>query len=229
MPLVFKLVGLPDTTKFLEVRDEFDGSINLKLFTELFVFWGVTTDELKQINFIINSESIKNEDINYIIKKDEDAIIFVYTKCDELKNKLKDIFIKNGGAKHMIQPELENEITEILPEIQPELTDDIINEMNLKSIKLFSDPDFKFLICIFVKRPELFSTLSQYVQNCDIIKDSPISLEDKDIERYQELANNIHYLNIGINYAQIMDRLIRLKGHLNLTLRSLLCEKALLQ
>jgi hypothetical protein len=235
MPLVFKLVGSNDTNKFMEIKDDFEGSVSLKLFMELFIFWGITDDELKQIKFIIDSEHIKNEDKEYIVKATDEKIIFVFTSCQELRNKLKEVFIKNGVKEKIQEPVLNQidsdiikSVTEILPDIQPVLTDDIINAMNLKSIKLFSDPDFKFLINIFIKKPELFSTFSQYVQNGDIIKESILKSKHKDTEQYKSLANYIHDLNIDISYDIIMDRLIKMNGHLNLTLRSLLCEKALL-
>ena len=58
------------------------------------------------------------------------------------------------------------------PSIIPTFTSEIIDEMNTKTISLFSDSDFRNLISIYLRKPELFSVLAQYVQHGNIIEET---------------------------------------------------------
>jgi hypothetical protein len=105
--------------------------------------------------------------------------------------------------------------------------------MNHKSILLFSDPDFKLLVGIYLKKPELFSILAQYVQNGNIVEESLMSpktindLTNEELIKYQTRVEVINNLNLGISNDMIIEKLIKYSGHLNLTLRSILCDMAI--
>jgi len=96
MPLVLKLIGQFQGRKTYEIRDSFEGPVNIKLLIELFSFWGLTIDEIDKIKFITDSEQIKNPEKSFPVKADEDRIIFVFTSDIELRNKLAGIFMKEG-------------------------------------------------------------------------------------------------------------------------------------
>lgn len=264
MPLVFKLVGYTADKKHYEIKDPFNGPINLRLLYELYKVWGLTEEEISNIKFITDSEQIKNVEKNFLVKDDEDRIIFVFTSNVTIRQKLHEIFIKEGNevqVNNRVQttsdsitetvidlsevqtlkqtqlsnpdPEICTPVTqEIKPDPIPILTTEIVDMMNVKSVSLFADTDFKNLISIYIRKPELFSTVAKYVQNGNVIEESltPTKtvdmLSDEELANYKRLCQEIK--NLGINYSDeiIMSRLIKFSGHLNLTVRALLCESA---
>jgi hypothetical protein len=255
MPLVFKLVGYTADRKHYEIRDSFNGPINLKLLYELYKVWGLTEDEISNIKFITESEQIKNPEKTFLVKDDEDRIIFVFTSNASIREKLHKIFVKEGIEVQIVKatssepvheipivyaqptspdPEICTQVTQVVKQDPiPILTPDVIDTMNVKSVSLFADPDFKNLISIYLRKPELFSVIAKYVQTGNVIEESlgPIvtvdMLEDSVLTNYKTLCT--HIKNLGINYPDdvIMSRLIKYSGHLNLSVRSLLCEQAI--
>ncbi len=246
MPLVLKLVGFSQDNKSYQIKDKFTGPFNLKLLYELFIHWNLTTDDIDKIKFITDSEQIKNPDKTFVIKEDEERLIFVFTSDRDVRTKLLNIFSSQGTEvnkdfklNESSQPtlRLENADPEIckpltqkkLDPIQ-QLTPDIIELMNVKSVSLFSDPDFKNLISIYLRKPELFSTLSQYIQSGNVIEESLIpqktidQLSSDEIQHYQQLADKLKHLELGVTNEVLINRLIFFSGHLNLTVRSILCE-----
>ena len=256
MPLVFKLVGYTANKKHYEIKDPFNGPINLRLLYELYKVWGLDEDEIGNIKFITDSEQIKNPDKNFLVKDDEDRVIFVFTSNVTIRQKLHDIFIKEG-TEVQIPAQISsshNEITEVqvatvqvtspdpeickpltkvvTPDTIPVLTPELIDTMNVKSVSLFADQDFRNLISIYLRKPDLFSIFAKYVQNGNVIEESLISVKTVDMLSDEELSN-LNMLctqvkNLGINMPDevIINRLIKYSGHLNLTVRSLLCESA---
>lgn len=112
----------------------------------------------------------------------------------------------------------------------PMLTPEIIDKVNANTVELFSDPDFRNLIQIYIKKPELFSVFSKYIQNGNIITESMISTQTPDtltknqMDKYNAKCTYIKNLGIDLSDEIILEKLIKYSGHLNLTIRSLLCE-----
>jgi hypothetical protein len=110
------------------------------------------------------------------------------------------------------------------------LVPELINKINVKTLELFSDPDFKNLMRIYINKPELFNYLSQYIQTGNIIEESltqdvtldTLTLDEQ--EYYSSLLKQIKDLNLGISDEIIMLKLIKYSGHLNLTVRSILYD-----
>ena len=258
MPLVLKLIGQFQGRKTYEIRDSFEGPVNIKLLVELFTFWGLSSDEIDGIKFITDSEQIKNPEKSFPVRADEDRIIFVFTSDIELRIKLVEIFIKQGhensqtkdsnseeeqstsqtfSSKQFVQPvfpdpEICKPLTIKEPDPAPKLTGELIDLMNIKSVSLFADQDFKYLISIYLRRPELFGIMAQYVQNGNILEESLghvktiDELTDEEMAHYQSLADKINHLEIGVTNEEIINKLIKFSGHLNLTLRYILCDMA---
>ena len=258
MPLVFKIVGYTADKKQHEIKDPFNGPINLRLLYELYKVWGLSEDEIHNIKFITDSEQIKNPDKNFNVSENEDRVIFVFTSNIDVRQKLREIFIREGTEVQLNTESSDiNDATEKtktvtiqLPNKEPDpeicepmiqsikvdpipvLTPEIINVMNIKSISLFGDQDFRNLISIYIRKPELFSVVGKYVQNGNVIEESlgPLKtldmLSSEEITNYKKLCTEIK--NLGINFDDdiIITRLIKYSGHLNLTVRSLLCESA---
>ncbi len=256
MPIVFKLVGYTADKKHYEIKDSFNGPINLKLLYELYEVWGLTKEEISNIKFITDSEQIKNPEKSFLVKEDEDRVIFVFTSNVTIRQKLHEIFIREGSEVQISHkantnestsetttvtytqpanpdPEICTPVTQVVkPDPIPVLTSEVIDTMNAKSVSLFADPDFRNLISIYMRKPDLFSVMAKYVQNGNVIPESlgPVQtvqmLSDDVLFNYKKSCQEIK--NLGINYPDdvIMSRLIKYSGHLNLTLRSLLCETA---
>ena len=113
------------------------------------------------------------------------------------------------------------------PELAPIMTPDIIVMTNMKVMSLFSDPDFKNLIRIYMNKPELFKIFAKYIQHGDIIANDQIvktieDLDETELIHYQYLADQIHGLGLELPNDFIINHLIKYSGHLNLTVRSLL-------
>ncbi len=263
MPLVLKLVGYSQDHKCYQIKDSFEGPVNIKLLNELFTFWGLTEEEVEKIKFITDSEQIKNAEKFFLVKSDEERIIFVFTSDSQLRAKLISIFIKEGTevenntlAKQQDKPEQvkstpppgynfvqtpDVEICQPVTKSQnkeqdtvPVLTNELIEIMNVKSISLFGDSDFKNLIHIYLKRPELFNTFAKYVQHGNVIEESLLppkkfdELTEEEKMYFDSLADKIINFNLDlvISKEEIIARLIKYSGHLNLTLRSILCDMA---
>jgi hypothetical protein len=210
MSIVFKLIGTNESNISLTIKI-LNNSFNLLFLQELFKSIDINDNEIKQIKFITDSEQIKNKDI--CIESNEEKIIFVFTANLELRNKMMLIF---NEKKHIIIEKLE-------------LTKDITKNVNDNSITLFMDPDFRNLLSIYLRKPDLFGVLAQYTQYEDLVvetKDTKVfnDLDDNEKKNYNELAGKINELGLDIPYDIIINKLIKFSGHLNLSLRSILCD-----
>jgi hypothetical protein len=242
MPLVFKLVTNTSIDNTLyQLKDAYEGVLNLELLNELLIFWGFNINEISSIKFIIDSEQIKDPNMNYLITKNEDKIIYVFTNDINLRNKFQTIFTKTEiNTISKVETTLEiienqcNETKDCKSEISendkiiPELSPEIINSMNLKTIELFNDNDFRNLLSIYLRKPELYNTLLRYIQNNDIIEASlykkPKEISRDEVDEYTKLINELKKLELGFDDNVIMDKLIKYSGHLNLTLRGLILD-----
>jgi hypothetical protein len=230
MPIFFKLVGFIVNKKSFEIKDTYEGQINLLAIQNLFMRWGLTREEVNEIKFIINSEQIKDPYKLYLINPDENYTLFVFVFNQEIRQKLQVIFTSNGteiesSDELNSEDELMNEpIHQNDDDPIPVLTPEIINRMNHSTIELFCDPDFKTLLSIYKKKPDLFNTLSKYIQKGDIIDTSLMPKIELTEETIIELSKQIIDLNLDIPQDIILKNLIKYSGHLNLTLRSLLYD-----
>ena len=72
--------------------------------------------------------------------------------------------------------------------------------------------------------------MAKYVQNGNVIQESlgliqsVEMLSDDILSKYKMLCIEIKNLGINVSDEVIIERLIKYSGHLNLTVRSLLCE-----
>jgi hypothetical protein len=234
MPIVFKLVGMSSEGKSYEIKDAYVGNITLKMLYDLFKSQGVTNEELDNIKFIIDTKQMQNFDQEYTIKQDESRTIFVFTNNEDIRKKLLMFFSKVGSEVGNHQPQVKNcellkPLTDIAPEV-PILTDEMINTMNQRTVKLFNDPDFIFLIKIIKTKPELLGTALQFVQHGTIVHEALHNvktindLEHDELEKYKTIALYFNQFELQFSEEDILKRLIKFNGIINLTLRSLLCD-----
>ena len=238
MSIIFKLIN---NNILYELKDSYEGIINIEILNELFISWNFSNNDINNIKYIVdtenntdlynhmklyydNNEEIKNyyitESFNYIIKNNDNIIIYIVVRDTNIIIKLLEIFddinkpinINNDiEDQHVIDSSIDNRINDI-------------NSINIKSIELFNDIDFKNLLNIYIRRPELYSLLLQYIQNADISENRNIDeiLSPEKLNYYNNLIIIIKKLGLDYNEDIIMKKLIKYNGHLNLTIRSLL-------
>jgi hypothetical protein len=240
MPIVFKLVGVSAEGKSYEIRDTYSGNITLKMLYTLFNNHNFSIEELNVIKFVTEGTQMQEMDKEYLIKDEDTRIIFVFSQDETIRKKLLSVFIKVGFEVHNFtkpvqsEPLVKNEellkpLTDIPPEI-PTFTDEVINMMNQRTIKLFSDPDFKTLLRIYKSKPELFDTLLQYVQHGTVVNEALVSqktlsdISSEELEKYKTLALTFAGFGLECTEEEILSKLIKYNGHLNLTLRSILSD-----
>jgi hypothetical protein len=242
MPLIFKLIGFTINNKLYEIHNNFTGPLNMEVLKKIFINYELPLDSFNNIRFITGTEQINNLNKNIDIT-DEVKSILIFTQDNQTKTILANIFIKYGkesdmrlpitsqadinNSSELINPEINKPLTEEEYKI-PQLTPEIIESMNKKAIKLFSDPDFTFLMKLYVKRPELFATLSQYISHGDLVIDSfgkYISLDDETKSKYEIVFKEIKKLDLNVDDNIINEKIVKYKGHLNLIIRDILCEK----
>ena len=109
-------------------------------------------------------------------------------------------------------------------EVLPELSEEIITEMNKKTLKLFQDEDFCSLIKIYYTKPELIKTFMNFVSHGDIVNIT-IPKAEEQID-YTASINILKSLGLDSSNEEIGKALVLFNGHLSLALRLLLCQKA---
>ena len=185
------------------------------------------TNDTTQYNFHNN----KNKDI-YAIDKYANIDTDPDTNVDTDPDIDTDIDIETDSDDENLEP-VDSYIcapitqTPCEPEPVPTMTPEVITSMNIKAVSLFSNPDFKNLIRIYMTKPELFKIFAKYIQHGDIIANdqiikSIVDLDEAELVHYQGLADQIHALGLELPNELIINQLIKYSGHLNLTVRSLL-------
>ena len=102
MPVVFKLAGHINT---LEIKRDIIGIIKFSSIMSIFECYGISTESFEYIQFIIDSEIIKDNTKKFIVSNNYNLIIFVNTSNKEIKKKLIDIFLNENELN-------ENELNE---------------------------------------------------------------------------------------------------------------------
>jgi hypothetical protein len=178
---------------------------------------------LTDIHIISDDENHVSDDFH--ISDDENHILDKKNHISDDENKILDkknlIF---DEEKHI--SDNKNQISDKVNHMSDEekhisdniITQDIINNINEETIILFRDPDFRILIDIYKRRPDLFQKLLQYTYSGDI------EYNINKIDDYSLQLTKIKELNLNLSDEKINDKLKKYGGHLNLTLRALLCE-----
>jgi hypothetical protein len=237
MPIIFKPVGTSGPRK-LEIRNDTIGPITLTDIEEIFNAYGISEEEMENIKFVANSETIKTKEKMYDITKEENLTIFVFSANRQLKEKLDEIFNKHSTLELQdlpvativpqvatIDPFLQRVIdTPVIEEVIPTLDDKTVHTLNEKTSKLFNNNDFKELIRIYYTNQETMKTFLNFIVNGDIVGiNIPESVEGK---TYSNEVARLKELGIKETDENIIKCLSNFNGHLNLTLRALLVRNA---
>jgi len=240
MPIIFKPVGTSGPRK-LEIRNDKIGPITLTDIEEIFNEYGISKDEMENIKFVANSETIKTKDKIYDITKEENLTIFVFSANRQLKEKLDEIFKKYSTLEIDLpvatldlpvativsqEPFLQRVIdTPVIEEVIPTLDDTTVNLLNDKTRKLFENNDFKELIRIYYTNQETMKTFLNFIVHGDIVGiNIPESVDGK---TYSNEVARLKELGVEETDEKIIKCLRIFNGHLNLTLRALLVGKTI--
>ena len=211
MPITFKLIG-NIKSKLLEIKYDINGIVRLSSIISIFKNYGIPPENFEHIKVIIEREPLTNDSKFYQVLDDYNLIVFIFTSKKDINDNLIEIFSKHNIDK------IEEKI--------PELSQDIINSNNIKTVQLFENPNFKQLVKIYFNEPELFKTFLKFISHGDITNmNIPTIDEEKD---YSVELEYIKSLGIIENDEVILLFLKKYNGHINLSLRAFLCQKAMI-
>ena len=211
MPITFKLIG-NIKSKLLEIKYDINGIVRLSSIISIFKNYGIPPENFEHIKVIIEREPLTNDSKFYQVLDDYNLIVFIFTSKKDINDNLIEIFSKHNIDK------IEEKI--------PELSQDIIDSNNTKTVQLFENPNFKQLVKIYFNEPELFKTFLKFISHGDITNmNIPTIDEEKD---YSVELEYIKSLGITENDKVILQFLKKYNGHINLSLRAFLCQKAML-
>ena len=237
MPVKYKFIQVQNSeynkNEMYHDKELIDNKINYEQVKNYFLEIGkkheLVEDDMINTKFIINnSQNMSlNEETDFLISSDETKIIFVFTVEKDTRAKLLKLFDEKGmvGEKKTVEVKESSSpdpnIVKPIPEEEIKITNDIIQESNKKTLELFGDKDFKTLLTIYKRNPDVFKTFSSYVCNGDVLVDSFESKISESFE-YTEQLDQIKSLSLSIPDDKIIESLTKNRGHLNLSLRYLL-------
>lgn len=224
MPIIFKLVG-NIKLKVLEIKYNINGIVRLSSIISIFKNYGIPAENFEHIKFIVESEQLNNNSKFFEVSDNYNLIVFIFTSKKDINDKLIDIFSKNN-ISDIDDEEITKSIVDKIEEEIPELSQDIINSNNTKTLELFENPNFKHLVKIYFNEPNIFKTFLQFISHGDITNMTiPISNQEKD---YSVEIEHIKSLGITESDEVILHFLKKYNGHINLSLRAFLCQKAMI-
>lgn len=243
MPVTFKLVGGTINSNVLEITRDMIGSLRLSNIQSIFQIYGLTEDEIKEVKFVTNSVGLKDNDQAIEITKETNCIIFVFSAKSEIKEKLMTIFkenctnseskkinITNTNTDEEEEEEVDSELTKPIDEENqnndaiPVLNDETVMKLNEKTVKLFQSDDFKSLVRIYYKNQDTMKTFFNFISNGDIVK---FKIPEQTDKNYEKEIQMIKSLGVEETDENIKNTLLGFNGHLNLSLRALLCKKVI--
>ena len=237
MPIIFKPVGNIGSKK-LEIIHDVSGVITLKdIESILEKDYGIDKNDFEHIKLVANSETIKNNDKSYIVNKDNTLAIFIFSAQQQIKKRIEQIFTKSKpDSENVIEPEQPKIIQQADPEIQksidtkieeeiiPTLDDDAVKLINEKNMKLFENEDFKSLVRIYYTNQSIMKTFEQFITHGNIVRMNIPKSEDN-LHSYEAEIAVLKSLGINESDDIIKECLKQFNGHINLTLRFILCKK----
>jgi len=214
MPVLLKLIGCQNN---YEIHDDFCGDFNINNVIFILNKFDISDNDINNIKFLHNNYESNNisviDDYNKIIciNNDETYNVYIYSNNNDIKKKLELVFYKINNEyenNNIDNNNNENETKNIID----------INLHNKKIMNLLNNDDLKTILKIYKNNPDIFISFIQLITNID-----DIELND-DIQNidYDNLINIINNLNLGFSNEDIIIKLKKYKGHLNLTLRSLI-------
>ena len=241
MPVIFKLVGKDESCKLYQIKhNDFVGCFNLNDLHNKFVCFDLSKqDIINNIVFFVqnNSNNVKIEESDIInITEQDTKIVYLFIKNINVRNMLVLFFKMTGEEIKNISVPV-NPVNPVIinKPLQESKTESLVDEndiieVNKKSLEVLSDPDFISALNIFHKKPHIYNSLAQYVQNSVIhpglqSNKTINDLTPEELDNYKQLANSIK--DLDFSEELIINALILYNGRLNLAVRSLIVNNLL--
>lgn len=228
MPLIFKPVATTGDKKY-QIKKDIIGDIKLEDIFSIFEIYGLTKEDLLNVKFVANSETFKNNDKVYKIDENEILNIFVFSPTKEIRDKLENIFIKYNTNVETekkvsinVDTFIQQNIDTPVEDETPILDDETVKKINENSIKLFENEDFKNLVRIYYSNQDIMKTFLNFIVHGDIVK---LNIPTNNLNKsYENEIMMLQSLGIKESNDEIIKYLNMFNGHVNLTLRALLCK-----
>jgi len=96
-----------------------------------------------------------------------------------------------------------------------------IEDINTEIVEFYNNDNFKQLLQIYKKTPELFGIFFQFISNGNIVEEiTNYNIEDF---KYIKELEHLNDLNLNLNQDMVKKLLVHFEGHMNLVLRYILC------
>jgi hypothetical protein len=204
---------------------------------------GLSFDEISKIMFVNKGKNITDDtETLYTNTEDDPLIIHMFTQCANVKDEIIKCVYSSYQQETSNNKETEDELDESKSEDESEdksddesednnneVSQEEINKNNLKTVELFLDKDFTYLLKVCLNKPELLNKVSNYITNGNIsFEIKEINKEDfkyqKEYTELIELLNKLDidpkgHINIINNEILVMSVLQHFEGNINLSLR----------
>ena len=222
---------IKDDTKFFQISND-----------NLVIFVFTSNDEIKKKLVKIFLENKINIDNDNLLQVDKEL---TNQEVEKIQEEEVNEELTNQEVEKIQEEQVDKELTKsydnnseqgdeklnkpVVDKIQekqiPELSQEIIDTINIKTAKLFENNDFKHLIRIYYSNPDILKTFLNFVSQGNIVKmNIPIISEEKD---YLVEIETLKSLGINESDDIIKQVLESFNGHLNLSLRVLLTRSAI--
>nr|QFG74686.1 MAG: hypothetical protein [Megaviridae environmental sample] len=205
-------IGKQNETRLVQLEEQ---NLTLKiLYVKLMREYNMNILNLKNVEYIHNGTKLNKNHLDLIIDISKNSTINILIKDthngDMFRKNIFDDVKKQINTEKCIEPTILN-ISEIK------------TNNNEHIDEYLSDEDFKYLLNIYINKPDLFNKLSNYVHSGNYIEKSEIEEADSIVETPElELLKKYNEdCNLGFSLEHLNNVLIHFKNQVNLTLRFL--------
>ena len=221
MSIILKLVG-NNTYNYAMVCSDYQ--ISLEWVQAHLIMKGIPENSLGKIK-VINNGSIMEPNIVHLLHNTNEPI-YIYTQDTSIRNILIECIFSEKN--NIVQPELEQSVEpELEQSVEPEVISiNTIDQLNESIMKQFEDPDFTNLLRIISTKPHLLDQASSYLMNGSISETIHVSTEEFKYNEQYLILEELGF--VRMDPSDIKSIVTHFKGHLNLCIRYILWQEALL-
>jgi hypothetical protein len=255
MPITFKLVGNVNS-KSLEIKKDITGTIRLSNIISIFVEYGLSSDDFKDIRIIQNSHTIDSEDKIFNVNEGDNVTVFIFCTVKDIREKLAILFLKHSttvttqelptnkfpallsqasfapseGVNTFCNQEVDNLLEK---SIEDKVEEEIAPELSEEIINEMNKKTLELF-----KDDDFCNLIKIYYTKPNLIKTfmnfvshgDIININIPKVEEAKDYTASIKLIqSLGLDSSEdkINKALTIFNGHINLALRLLLCQKSI--
>lgn len=234
--IILKIINYQFNDNYNYVIKDSGDVINLKTIYLEFINKKMNISDIKKIKFIHLGKRIDDMEINLRGEKDSNVYIFINKEDVDVKRELfEKVFTMipsseyNNHLKLNISTKLENLPLDDYEEVIEKPSNEQIKTINKKIIENFENKDFLQILKICYKNPELLNMVKSYISHGNVKNEIDFSKDyQNNYDTYLEELSFIKLIlikfNIDISDENIIKILNQFNGHLNLSIRYILCK-----